>query len=81
MHFPKIRTTRTSEEQANKVVDEFKELEETGFEDDEEVIDILHAAETLVRVHFEGRENIFEELVKRVITKNRKRGYYDEECY
>ena len=41
---------------------------------DKEVVDILHAAETLVRKYFKRRS--FEPTKKAIIRKNRRRGYY-----
>lgn len=77
--FLEIKTTRTSEEQAKKVSDEVKEFLDTPT--DEEAVDILHAAETFIRVHFRGREDDLEKTANVVLRKNIARGYYTEKCY
>jgi hypothetical protein len=42
-----------------------------------EAIDVLHAAETLVRKFFARNPNLsFEEMKAKAIAKNRERGYY-----
>lgn len=77
--FPEIQTTRTAEEQTAKIAEEIEEFKEAY--SDEEAIDILHATETFIRIHFRGREEVLDKLVKDVIAKNTKRGYYKEKCY
>lgn len=78
-NFPEIKTSRTNQEQANKILDEVKEF----FEEfsDEEAVDVLHATETFIRVHFKGREEILQSLIEQVKDKNEKRGYYVKSCY
>lgn len=82
--FPAIKTSRTSIEQLEKVFDEYSEAKaEIGINQDnldKEMIDILHSAETLIRVHFRNREDVLEAIIKSTIVKNTKRGYY-ESCY
>lgn len=78
-NFPEILTSRTSEEQATKIVDEIEEFREEL--SDEEAIDVLHATETFLRVHFKGREDILDGLIKQVVDKNTKRGYYKVTCF
>lgn len=78
--FPGIKTTRTAAEQAQKIRDEIKEY----FDDhgsDQEAVDILHAAETFVRVHFKDRPNDLKKLIDLTIKKNAQRGYYALPCY
>lgn len=41
-----------------------------------ELMDVIHATETALRMEFTEKE--VEELQRRVIEKNRKRGYYDD---
>ena len=77
-NFPEIRTTRTNVEQVEKIVDEVEEFKEEL--SDEEAVDVLHATETFIRVHFRGREEILNKLIEEVVAKNTKRGYY-EKCY
>lgn len=82
-NFPVIRTTRTVEQQFEKIKDECSEYEESFDEQDldEEAIDILHSVETFLRLRFKGRENELENLIQRTILKNTKRGYYEQNCY
>lgn len=80
--FPAIKTTRTMDERVQKVLDEIKEFQEaTGDEKDKEAVDIMHAVETLLRGHFEGREFRLTGIIGEVYRKNKNRGYYDEECF
>lgn len=85
MHFqfPEIMTTRTVEEQAQKVVDEVREFdaEPSGDAKDKEAIDVLHAVETFIRVHFRGREDVMDDLIRKTIVKNEVRGYYAKACF
>jgi hypothetical protein len=75
--FPEIRTENTTEEQIRKIEEEIIELRTaTGENTDLEVLDILQASETLVRVHFRGREMLLEQLIKQTIAKNKSRQYY-----
>lgn len=78
--FPAIRTTRTKDQQVRKIVDEVNEYLEAGH-DDQEAVDILHAVETFIRVHFQGREEVLDQLVNLVIQKNTARGYYSKDCF
>ncbi len=82
-HFPRIKTTRTSEEQVQKIIDEAIEFLDAAERkhQDEELIDVLHAVETAIRVHFKGREGRIKTLIDDVILKNHNRGYYDEDCF
>lgn len=75
--FPRICKDLSFEQQADKVREEVTEaLEATGEDKDMEALDVLHAAEMLVRIQFEGRENLLEQMVMKVITKNSLRGKY-----
>lgn len=75
--FPRICKDLSFEQQADKVREEVAEaLEATGEDKDMEALDVLHAAEMLVRIQFEGRENLLEQMVMKVITKNSLRGKY-----
>ncbi len=79
--FPEVKTTRTIEERIQKVKDELNEFE-SGNNKDEEVIDILHAVETLVRKQFEYRpKHEISRFIEKVIEKNNKRGYYTKKCF
>lgn len=82
-NFPTIKTTRTSEEQAGKVIDETWEYRNAKTQEhrDEEAIDLLHAVETFIRIHFKGREKELNTLIKQVTEKNKIRGYYDVSCF
>jgi pyruvate/2-oxoglutarate dehydrogenase complex dihydrolipoamide dehydrogenase (E3) component len=78
-NFPEIRTVRSTEEQATKVIDEVVEYK---FDfSDEEAVDILHAAETLIRIHFKGRPQDLERVIQQTKEKNLKRGYYTSTCF
>lgn len=84
--FPEIKTTRSNEEQASKINDEVGEFElairyKDLTEVDKEAIDVWHAAETFIRVHFRGRERMLKDLIEQTIAKNTARGYYAEKCY
>ena len=75
--FPEIRTENTTEEQVKKILEEIDEFRQAiGDETDMEVLDILQASETLVRVHFSGREMLLDQLIKQTIAKNKQRQYY-----
>lgn len=76
--FPKIRFKKTELEQIEKVAEETEEflLEKDSHLKDLEALDVYHAAETLLRIRFEGREDELDSLVQKVITKNRVRGKY-----
>lgn len=75
--FPRVCKALSFEQQADKVREEVAEaLEATGEDKDMEALDVLHAAEMLVRIQFEGRENLLEQMVMKVITKNSLRGKY-----
>lgn len=84
-NFPKIKTTRTIEEQKEKIYEEISEYEnETEVEKerkDKEAVDILHSVETFLRIRFEGREDELKNIIDSTIEKNRKRNYYDKECF
>ena len=55
------------------------EVEQEGTEDKaKECLDILHAAETLVRKYFERNPQFkLEDIQAAIIVKNTSRGYYD----
>lgn len=85
-NFPAIKTTRTVEEQYEKIKDEMKEYENeeenTLFnEKDKESIDLLHSVETFLRLRFKGREEELEKLIQSTIEKNSKRCYYESNCF
>lgn len=81
-NFPSIQTTRSDKEQAEKIIEEVNEfLEAEGFRADEELIDILHAVETAIRIRFCGRETQIQAIITGIISKNNNRGYYDSQCY
>lgn len=76
--FPKIRFKKTELEQIEKVAEETEEfiLEQDQHAKDLEALDVYHAAETLLRIRFEGRENELDVIIQQVIHKNRVRGKY-----
>lgn len=83
-NFPAIKTTRTVEEQKEKIYDEIREYEaeiEGDINKDKEAVDILHACETFLRLRFKGREEDLKRIIQSTIKKNSKRGYYEESCY
>lgn len=82
-NFPEIKTTRNLEERVQKVQDELNEFKEASSEQhkDEEMIDILHSVETLIRLRFKDREQILDFKIREVISKNTKRGYYSKSCF
>lgn len=69
--------------QAEKVYEEANELTEAQarndsyYERDFEAMDVIHAAENYLRMRGHSPETL-EMLMKLVIEKNRKRGYYDD---
>lgn len=81
--FPEIKTTRTPEEQKQKIYDELIEFDEAvnPLDRDKEAVDILHACETFLRVHFRGREEDLERVVRSTLEKNQARGYYTAACF
>lgn len=81
--FPEIKTTRSEEEQAQKVIDEIEEFLSAKTEDhkDEELIDVLHAVETLIRIRIKNGSKNLDDIIKFVIDKNTNRGYYKKECF
>ncbi len=84
-HFPLINPKRPFEFDLQHYLDHVKqEIEE--YENEtlierrrEEAVDILHAAETLVRHLFERTNGLktFEQMREEVIAKNTVRGYYN----
>ena len=76
--FPCICIPKTEEQQIEKVAEEIKEflVEEDSTAKDLEALDVYHAAETLLRIRFKGREEELDTLVSSVIEKNRVRGKY-----
>jgi hypothetical protein len=76
--FPAISTANTTDEQLQKIRDEMSEFQQaTITQKDEEVLDILQACETLVRIQFYNRRVQLTEMVDRVTQKNRSRRYYE----
>lgn len=82
-NFPEIKTTRNLKERVQKVQDELNEFKEATLEQhkDEELIDILHSVETLIRLRFKNREQVLNFKIREVISKNTKRGYYSKSCF
>lgn len=80
-NFPEIDPGRSHDinHYLDHVAEEVKEVKQETDKDKEaiEILDVLHAAETLVRKYFKSRPelNVYE-LIDQVIEKNRKRGYY-----
>lgn len=85
-NFPAIKTNRSDVGQLSKVIEECSEFL-SDFTDDEqqnadkEAIDILHSAETFLRLRFKNRESVLDELINKTIEKNSARNYYEEECH
>lgn len=71
------------DERVQKILDEVKEFQEAENENDrdKEAVDIMHAVETFLRGHFAGREFRLNGVISEVYHKNKRRGYYDEECF
>jgi DNA-binding Lrp family transcriptional regulator len=72
----------------NEVFECYRNLKEEGLADDndllaavsksdEEAVDVFHAAETLIRIKFAGREKELDRVIAAVVEKNKKRGYYE----
>jgi hypothetical protein len=84
MHFPRIVVSddKSLVWQAYRVLEELKEFEQSQANEPLinqalEVIDVLHAAETLVRKFFLLHPELdFETIKQEVIAKNRAREYY-----
>lgn len=76
--FPKLSLSKTLDEQCSKIREEVSEfeIELDSHNKDLEAIDIYHAAESLLRIHFSGREDVLDSIILEVIEKNRKRGKY-----
>ena len=76
--FPQIRFKKTESEQIEKVAEETEEfiLEQDPHAKDLEALDVYHAAETLLRIRFAGREDELDAIVQQVINKNRVRDKY-----
>lgn len=76
--FPKLSLKKTLNEQCSKIREEVSEfeIESDSHNKDLEALDIYHAAESLLRIHFLGREDVLDSLIIEVIEKNRKRGKY-----
>lgn len=73
---------RTSKQQAEKISEEISEfLRATGQNQDLEAVDILHAVETFIMVHFKDREEILDYLLLKVRLKNHDRGYYQNKVF
>lgn len=71
-------------DQIAKIREEVEEAERAYFSVDNEIpygielMDIIHSAETALRMNFNDEEvSLIRELA---IEKNRKRGYYDDDC-
>ena len=82
-NFPRIITTRNTNQCIGKILEEVSEFikEQKQEAIDKEAIDILHATETFLRVHFNGREDVLEEIIEKVFKKNDARNYYTKECF
>jgi len=81
-HFPLINPKQLFdlEHYAEHVLEEIEEYRtaESKVEEAKEVVDVLHAAETLVRKYFERNPDVtFEEVRDGIIKKNKDRSYYD----
>ena len=76
--FPRIISKKSERQQIEKIKEEVTEFlfEVEPKDKDLEALDIYHAAETLLRIRFEGREEQLDNLILNVIEKNTKRGKY-----
>lgn len=83
-NFPKIKDLKLAKDQIAKITSELNELQEELDKGDIvkssiELIDVLHATESLVRIFME-QHNIslsqIDNLIQQVKVKNQKRGYY-----
>ena len=76
--FPAIKTTKTAKQQVLKVEEETGEFlsARRKHAKDLEAVDIYHAAETLLRIHFRGREEELDKVMEQVVKKNRDRKKY-----
>jgi len=76
--FPHIKIRKTAKQQIEKIAEETEEFltAKRKHAKDIEAIDVYHAAETLLRIQFAGREDQLDALIKEVIEKNRKRNKY-----
>jgi hypothetical protein len=79
-HFPLIDPERSwpLQHYIDKVSEELMEFQSATSSDekDKEVVDVLHAAETLVRKYFAGRTADYDRIREKIIIKNTARGYY-----
>lgn len=83
--FPELANTPTTHYQTVKIVEEAVEIQKAvfdwGFASDAaiEAMDVIHAAETLLR-RLEWDFGVdLDEAYAAVVAKNRERGYYEEE--
>lgn len=81
-NFPKIRTTRSANEQARKILEEVEEFlaAQNPKDKEEEAVDILQTVETLLRLCFRNPKKL-DQVIKKVRNKNLKRGYYTRAVY
>lgn len=81
--FPEVLTTRSEEQNCDKILDEVIEFleEKDPHKKDLEAIDVLHTVETLLIKHFKNREYLIDELIKKVYDKNNAREYYTKKCF
>jgi hypothetical protein len=83
-NFPRIKDLQSSKVQISKIVDELNELRvELDKRDIDkstiELIDVLHATESLVRIFMEQFSIPLSQIdlfIQRVKSKNQNRGYY-----
>jgi len=82
-HFPLIRVARkdSNERLTKKVLQELEEFERETDTDKKamEAIDVLYAAETLVRVFFSKYPSLsFDKIKQKIVKNNKRRGYYKD---
>lgn len=76
-NFPEIKKKPASLiQQLNKIVEEASEAIKARIERDYEIMDLLHACETYLRMREEQGIDL-KKIKDYVIKKNKERGYYD----
>ncbi|ADQ06490.1 conserved hypothetical protein [Caldicellulosiruptor hydrothermalis 108] len=78
-NFPEIKEKPASLiQQLNKIVEEAAEVIKARDDIERlyEVLDLMHACETYVRI-MEAKGVVIDKFVKLIIKKNKERGYYD----
>jgi len=79
--FPECKKYKSMEDQVEHIANELEEVCDSFLEADArgvviEILDVIHACETLLRNMVSNEE--LEEFVEEVIKKNEERGYYED---